>query len=107
MLTKCSEWKELSKHWKKIESKHLRELFAADPQRAETFSLTACDLLLDYSKNRITDETLCLLVDLADVTGLRAKIEAMFTGAKINRTENQLCKKTTKGSKINRTQYSL
>jgi glucose-6-phosphate isomerase len=89
MLTKCSEWKELSKHWKKIESKHLRDLFAADPNRAETFSLSACDLLLDYSKNRITDDTLCLLVDLAEVRGLRRKIEAMFTGEKINVTENR------------------
>jgi glucose-6-phosphate isomerase len=89
MLTKYPEWKELSKHWKKIESKHLRELFADDPQRAETFSLTACDLLLDYSKNRITDETLCLLVDLADVAGLRRKIESMFNGEKINRTEGR------------------
>ncbi|NOU36079.1 MAG: glucose-6-phosphate isomerase [Kiritimatiellaceae bacterium] len=89
MLTKSAEWKELSKHWKKTESQHLRDLFAADPQRAETFSLNACDLLLDYSKNRITDETLCLLVDLAEVTGLRRKIEAMFTGAKINRTEDR------------------
>jgi len=89
MLNNRPEWKELSKHWKQIESKHLRELFAADPSRAETFSLTACDLLLDYSKNRITDDTLCLLVDLADVSGLRAKIEAMFTGEKINRTEDR------------------
>ena len=89
MLTTRPEWKELSKHWKKIESKHLRDLFAADPQRAGTFSLTACDLLLDYSKNRITEETLCLLVDLVEVTGLRRKAEAMFTGEKINRTEDR------------------
>ncbi|MCC7300865.1 MAG: glucose-6-phosphate isomerase [Verrucomicrobia bacterium] len=89
MLTKRSEWKELSKHWKKTELKHLRELFAADPHRAKTFSMRACDLFLDYSKNRITEETLCLLVDLADVTELREKIEAMFTGEKINRTENR------------------
>ena len=89
MLTQRSEWKELSSHWKQIESKHLRDLFAADPQRADTFSLTACDLLLDYSKNRITGETLCLLVDLAEVCGLRSKIEAMFTGEKINRTEDR------------------
>ena len=88
-LNKRPEWKELSRHWKKTEPKHLRDLFAGDPQRAETFSLTACDLLLDYSKNRITDETLCLLVDLAEVTGLREKMEDMFTGRKINRTEDR------------------
>ena len=89
MLTKRSEWKTLAGHWKTIESKHLRELFAADPRRAETFSLTACDLLLDYSKNRITAETMDLLVALAEVTELRSKIEAMFTGEKINRTEDR------------------
>jgi glucose-6-phosphate isomerase len=89
MLTARSEWKALSNHWKQVESKHLRDLFADDPQRAETFSLTACDLLLDYSKNRITAETLCLLVDLAEVSGLREKIDAMFTGQKINRTEDR------------------
>ncbi|MCU0857519.1 MAG: glucose-6-phosphate isomerase [Pontiellaceae bacterium] len=89
MLTNCSEWTELSNHWKKTGSMHLRELFSADPQRAETFSLTACDLLLDYSKNRITGETLDLLVKLAEARGLREKTEAMFTGEKINRTEDR------------------
>ena len=88
-LNKRPEWKALSEHWKKTESKHLRDLFAADPQRAETFSLTACDLLLDYSKNRITAETMHLLVGLAESVGLREKIEAMFTGEKINRTEDR------------------
>ncbi len=89
MLTKRPEWKTLANHWKTIESKHLRELFAADPKRAETFSLTACDLILDYSKNRITAETMGLLVELAEATELRSKIEAMFTGEKINRTEDR------------------
>ena len=89
MLTKRPEWKALSAHWKKTESTHLRDLFAADPQRVEKFSLTACDLLLDYSKNRITDETMSLLVQLAETTGLRGKIEAMFSGEKINRTEDR------------------
>ncbi|MEI7850813.1 MAG: glucose-6-phosphate isomerase [Kiritimatiellales bacterium] len=89
MLTKRPEWNALSEHWKTIESKHLRDLFSADPQRAETFSLTACDLLLDYSKNRVTDETMQKLVELAEMTELRSKIEAMFTGEKINRTEDR------------------
>ena len=89
MLTTRPEWKELSKHWKKIESEHLRDLFSTDPQRAETFSMTACDLLLDYSKNRITGETMQRLVELAEAAELRIKIEAMFTGEKINRTEDR------------------
>jgi glucose-6-phosphate isomerase len=88
-LTKRPEWKALSRHWRKIKSRHLRDLFAADPARAETFSLTACGLLLDYSKHRITAETMRLLTDLAEACDLRAKIEAMFTGGKINRTENR------------------
>jgi len=88
-LSRRPEWKALSDHWKKTESVHLRDLFATDPQRAETFSLTACDLLLDYSKNRITGETMHLLVGLAESVGLRGKIEAMFTGEKINRTEDR------------------
>lgn len=83
------EWDVLSTHWKNIEKLHLRDLFISDDQRAKTLSLAACDLFLDYSKNRITDETLCLLVDLADVTELRSKIEDMFTGEKINRTEDR------------------
>jgi glucose-6-phosphate isomerase len=83
------EWKELSEHWKTVEPLHLRKLFADDPARAGTFSLTACDLLLDYSKNRITAETVEKLVALAEACGLREKIEAMFTGEKINKTEDR------------------
>ncbi|MBI9019742.1 MAG: glucose-6-phosphate isomerase [Verrucomicrobia bacterium] len=89
LLNKRREWKALSKHWKKMELTHLRELFAEDPRRAETFSLTACDLTLDYSKNRITEKTLRLLRELAEATGLADQIEAMFTGEKINRTEDR------------------
>ncbi len=88
-LNERPEWKELSSHWKQTEDLHLRDLFAADAQRAETFSITACDLLLDYSKNRITSETVEKLVALAEAVGLREKIEAMFTGEKINRTESR------------------
>ena len=88
-LNQRPEWKALSKHWKKTEALHLRNLFADDPHRAETFSMTACDLLLDYSKNRITAETLETLLALPEVTGLREKIEAMFTGEKINVTEDR------------------
>ncbi|MBC8206199.1 MAG: glucose-6-phosphate isomerase [Kiritimatiellales bacterium] len=88
-LTERPEWIELSNHWKTIEPKHLRDLFAADEARAEAFSMTACDLLLDYSKNRITAETMEKLTALADAAGLREKMEAMFTGEKINRTEDR------------------
>ncbi len=88
-LNQRPEWKALSNHWKKTESLHLRDLFADDDQRAETFSLTACDLFLDYSKNRITAETMEKLVSLAEATGLPEKIEAMFSGEKINRTEDR------------------
>jgi glucose-6-phosphate isomerase len=72
-----------------IEKTHLRELFAADPKRGETFALSAEGLYFDYSKNRITAETVKLLVALAEASGLKAKIEAMFSGEKINITENR------------------
>jgi glucose-6-phosphate isomerase len=88
-LNKRPEWQDLSNHWKTIEPMHLRELFAADENRAAAFSLSACDLLLDYSKNRVTAETLEKLVALAEACGLREKIEAMFTGEKINETEDR------------------
>ena len=88
-LNKRPEWKALSNHWKKTEALQLRDLFAADENRAEAFSLTTCDLLLDYSKNRITAETMEKLVALAEATGLPEKIEAMFMGEKINRTEDR------------------
>ncbi len=88
-LNERPEWNDLFNHLKTVEPMHLRELFAADENRAETFSLTACDLLVDYSKNRITAETMELLAALAEACGLREKIEAMFTGEKINRTEDR------------------
>ncbi len=88
-LNERPEWTALSSHWETVEPLHLRDLFAEDPQRADTFSLTAGDLLLDYSKNRITAETMQKLVALAEACGLKDKIEAMFAGEKINRTENR------------------
>lgn len=88
-LNKRPEWEALSRHWKKIKPKHLRELFASDPYRADTFFLNACDLFLDYSKNRITGKTISLLVKLAESASLSDRIEAMFTGEKINRTEDR------------------
>ena len=68
---------------------HLRELFADDPERGERMTLEAAGIFLDYSKNRITDETLGLLLQLAEESGLGTRIDAMFRGEKINVTENR------------------
>lgn len=87
-LTERSEWNALEMHFSEIEPHHLRDLFA-DPTRAERFTMQAADLRLDYSKNRITAETMGLLITLAEAVGLRREIEAMFSGEKINATENR------------------
>lgn len=87
-LTECGAWKALAAH-RKEQKQHLRDLFAADPKRGERMTAEAAGLFLDYSKNRITDETLKLLVSLAEETGLRGRIDAMFRGEKINITENR------------------
>ncbi len=84
-----SAWKALKDHYKKIGSVPLRQLFAEDPQRGERLTLKALGLFLDYSKNRITDETMQLLLQLAEASGLRARIDAMFRGEKINITEKR------------------
>ncbi|MGD9873456.1 MAG: glucose-6-phosphate isomerase [Kiritimatiellia bacterium] len=83
------EWKALQAHQKQMKSQHLRELFQNQPDRAEQLSMEACDLFLDYSKNRITPETMQLLLKLTEVSGLRDEIHAMFSGEKINATENR------------------
>ncbi len=88
-LTQRKAWKDLAGHYEKIRQIHLRTLFADDPQRGERMTTEAVGLYLDYSKNRITDETLRLLVQLAEESGLRARIDAMFRGEKINVTENR------------------
>src|ERR1700730_18404103 len=82
-------WKGLQAHFQQIQGKHLRELSEADPARGERFTAEAGGIFLDYSKNRITDETLKLLVKLAEESGVREKIDAMFRGDKINITENR------------------
>ena len=71
-------WKALSAHYKQIQRMHLRQLFQDDPGRADRYTVDAVGLLLDYSKNRITDETLKLLLQLAEESGLRERIDAMF-----------------------------
>ena len=82
-------WKALQAHFEQMRDRHLRELFAEDPARGERFTAETGGIFLDYSKNRITDETLKLLVALAGESGLREKIDAMFRGDKINITENR------------------
>src|ERR1035437_542964 len=88
-LTKLKAWKALKAHYQTVREVHLRELFAADPKRGERMTAEAAGLFLDYSKNRLTDETLKLLVQLAAESGLRERIDAMFRGDKINLTENR------------------
>src|SRR5258705_8871381 len=86
---KRQSWRALASHYKKVSNLHLRELFAEDPKRGERMTAEAVDLYLDYSKNRIPDETLKLLLQLAEETGLQSRIDAMFRGEKINLTENR------------------
>ena len=88
-LTQRTSWKALAVHHKKIRHLHLRELFAEDAKRGERLTVEAAGLFLDYSKNRITDQTLKFLIHLARESGLRKRVEAMFRGEKINLTENR------------------
>jgi len=82
-------WKALAAHKQQIERAHLRDLFAKDPKRADRFKLQAAGLFLDYSKNRINEKTIKLLLQLAEQSQLRERIDAMFRGEKINSTENR------------------
>jgi len=88
-LTQRPAWKALATHHKQIKNLHLRKLFAADSKRGERMTVEAAGLYLDYSKNRITDPTLKMLLQLAKESGLRERIDAMFSGEKINTTENR------------------
>ena len=88
-LTERRAWKALAAHYEKVRKLHLRQLFADDPRRGERLTAEAVGLYLDYSKNRLTDETLGLLLQLAQESGLRARIDAMFRGDKINITEDR------------------
>jgi len=87
--SKQSAWKALTAHYKAVSKLHLRQLFADDPKRGQRMAVNAVGLYLDYSKNRVTDETLKLLLQLAAESGLRARIDAMFSGEKINITEKR------------------
>src|SRR6059058_3178942 len=88
-LTERQAWNALAAHHQKVRDLHLRKLFADDPTRGERMTIDALGLYLDYSKNRVTDDTLKLLVQLAEESGLRGRIDAMFRGEKINITENR------------------
>jgi glucose-6-phosphate isomerase len=86
---KHAVWRDLQHHYAVMQGLHLRSLFADDPARGERMTAEAAGVYLDYSKNRITDETLKLLTELAEQSALRARIDAMFRGEKINVTENR------------------
>ncbi|HEV8648026.1 MAG TPA: glucose-6-phosphate isomerase, partial [Actinomycetes bacterium] len=88
-ITDSPEWRALAAHYDQVKDIHLRTLFADDPGRGETMTLEAGDLYLDYSKHRLSGETLALLVALADRAGLRRRVEAMFAGERINVTEDR------------------
>ena len=103
-LTQSPAWKALQAHHGEVAGLHLRELFAADPRRGTRFTAEACGLYLDYSKNRVTEKTLELLLALAGERGLRGRIDAMFRGEKINITEDRavlhVALRAPRGSKI-------
>jgi glucose-6-phosphate isomerase len=88
-LTKRKAWKALKAHYRAVRVRHLRDLFAQDSERGERMAVEAAGIYLDYSKNRVTDETVKLLVQLAEESGLREKIVAMFSGQRINITEKR------------------
>jgi glucose-6-phosphate isomerase len=88
-LTERPSWKALEANYQKVRNLHLRQLFADDHDRGERLTVAAAGIYLDYSKNRITDETLSLLFQLANESGVKARIDAMFSGEKINVTENR------------------
>jgi glucose-6-phosphate isomerase len=89
LYAKRTAWKALESHYRKIRGVHLRDLFACDPSRGERLAAQAVGLYLDYSKNRITDQTIKLLIQLAEESGLQVRMDAMFRGEKINLTEDR------------------
>src|SRR5262245_38992005 len=89
ILTERPEWRALLAHYAQVKDVHLRQLFAADPDRGERLTASGAGLLLDYSKHRVTDETLRLLLDLARAGRPGERREAMFRGEKINGTEDR------------------
>ena len=88
-IDQTDQWRALQRHFEEIRHRHLRDLFGEDPDRGGRMTVEAADLVLDYSKNRVTERTIELLVGVAERAGLRHRIEAMFTGRKINVTEDR------------------
>ncbi len=88
-MDKCKSWSALKDHKKVIETQHLKDIFAADPLRFDKLSIETCGITLDYSKNRVNEQTMLLLRELAQEMGLEQKISAMFAAKKINSTENR------------------
>ena len=88
-LTKRPEWQALRSHFDQIKDQHLRDLFAADPERGERFAIEAEGIYFDFSKNRVTEETIDLLIALAESADLRGRLDGMFSGERINVTENR------------------
>jgi glucose-6-phosphate isomerase len=89
LLATRPAWKSLKDHFQRVHELHLRQLFASDPERGTRLTLEAEGIFLDYSKNRVNDESIKLLLQLAEESGLRQRIDAMFRGDKINITENR------------------
>ena len=102
---KARSWEALVKHFERMKKVHMRTLFAEDPERFQKFSMRLNNILVDYSKNIITEETLGLLIGLADEVGLKEAIEKMFTGDKINETENRAVLHTALRNRENRSVY--
>src|SRR6185437_4815665 len=88
-LTATPEWQALAAHYEEIAPRHLRELFAGDPRRAERMTAGAADLVLDYSKQRVTGETIRLLMAVARAARVEERRDAMFRGEHINTTEDR------------------
>ncbi|MDP8218362.1 MAG: glucose-6-phosphate isomerase [Candidatus Theseobacter exili] len=101
-LTELPAWKALEKHYEEVKDLHMRDMFNEDLKRFDSFSLCLDDILFDYSKNRITAKTMSLLVDLAKQAGLADEIEAMFSGKKINNTENRAVLHVALRNRVNR-----
>lgn len=101
-LTQLPAWKALTAHFEKVKNLHIKDLFAAEPNRFDNFSLKIDDILVDFSKNRITDETLSLLVQLAKESGVEEQAKAMFEGEKINNTEKRAVLHTALRNRSNR-----
>ncbi|MBW1891978.1 MAG: glucose-6-phosphate isomerase, partial [Deltaproteobacteria bacterium] len=89
LLHKTQSWQQLAAHYGQIKEVHMRDLFAEDPQRFKKFSVIFKDILVDFSKNRITEQSLDLLISLAEEIGLQDAIARMFSGERINATENR------------------